>query len=149
MQSLKPEDLPRRVRFCEWLLQKNREQPDFVQKLLTTDEATFTREGVFNSRNTHIWSDENPHAIRETHFQDRFSVNVWAGMVDNNLIGPYVLPPRLTAVAYLHFLNNDLGPLLENVPLNVRRDLWYLHDGAPARYTVEVREWFDRNFPNK
>ena len=55
----------------------------------------------------------------------------------------------LTAVAYLDFLNNDLGPLLENVPLNVRRDLWYLHDGAPAHYAVEVREWFDRNFPNK
>ncbi|KAJ3666078.1 hypothetical protein Zmor_001533 [Zophobas morio] len=118
VQSLKPEDLPRRVRFCEWLLQKIRVQSDFVQKLLIADEATFTREGVFNSRNTYIWSDENSHAIRETHFQDRFSVNVWAGMVNNNLIGPYVLPPRLTAVAYLDFLNNDLGPLLENVPLN-------------------------------
>ncbi|KAJ3651713.1 hypothetical protein Zmor_017733 [Zophobas morio] len=111
-----------------------------LQKLLTTDEATLRREGVFNSRNTHIWTDQNPHAIRETHFQDRFSVNICAGMVDNNLIGPYVLPPRLMAAAYLDFLNNYLGPLLEDVPLNVRRDLGYLHNGAPAHYAVEVRE---------
>ncbi|KAJ3659583.1 hypothetical protein Zmor_011266 [Zophobas morio] len=115
-------DLPRRVRFCEWLLQKNREQPDFVQKLLTTDEATSTKEGLFNFRNIHIWSNENPYATRETHFRDRFSVNVCAGMVDYNLIAQYVPFPRLTALASLDFLNNDLGPFLENVPLNLRRN---------------------------
>lgn len=42
VQALKPADLPRRVRFCDWLLQKNREVPQFVGKLLSTDEAKST-----------------------------------------------------------------------------------------------------------
>jgi hypothetical protein len=46
--------------FCQWLLQKIDEEPNFLSIVLTTDEAGFTRDGVFNSYNTHIWSEENP-----------------------------------------------------------------------------------------
>jgi hypothetical protein len=149
VQGLKLEDLPKRVRFCEWLLEKYEEGPQFIERLLTTDEATFTRDGIFNVRNTHIWSDENPHAIRERHFQNRFSVNVWGGIIGNKLIGPYILPPRLNAVNYLDFLNNQLAILLEDVPLLTRQNMWYLHDGAPAHFAREVRTWLDQNFPER
>ena len=73
--------------------------------------ATFTRDGIY------------PYAIQETHFQDSFSVNVWVDMVGNHLIGLYIFPSRLTAVAYLDILNNILGNFLENVPLGTRRDV--------------------------
>jgi hypothetical protein len=53
VQGLKPEDLLKRVRFCEWLLEKN-EEPQFIERLLTTDETTFTSDGIFNARNTHL-----------------------------------------------------------------------------------------------
>jgi hypothetical protein len=76
VQHLKPEDPPRRIAFCQWLLQKIDEEPNFLSIVLTTDEAGFTRDGVFNSHNTHIWSEENPHQIRERGFQQRFSINV-------------------------------------------------------------------------
>jgi hypothetical protein len=46
--------------FCQWLLQKIDEEPNFLSIVLTTDEAGFTRDGVFNSYNTHIWWEENP-----------------------------------------------------------------------------------------
>lgn len=47
-------------------------------KILFTDEAIFTRDGITNNRNSHVWSprEENPHAIIETHFQNRFLVNI-------------------------------------------------------------------------
>jgi hypothetical protein len=77
VQHLKPEDPPRRIAFCQWLLQKIDEEPNFLRIVLTRDEAGFTRDGVFNSHNTHIWSEENPHQIRERGFQQRFSINVW------------------------------------------------------------------------
>jgi hypothetical protein len=44
---------------------KNDQDPQFVQNLLSTDEANFTRDGVFNSHDTHVWSEENPNAIHE------------------------------------------------------------------------------------
>jgi hypothetical protein len=49
VQGLKLEDLPKRVRFCEWLLEKkNEEEPQFIERLLTTDEATFAIGMVFS-----------------------------------------------------------------------------------------------------
>ena len=48
LQHLKAEDLPKRVSFYE---------------LFSTDEAAFTRDGIFNFHNTYVWSDEDPHAI--------------------------------------------------------------------------------------
>jgi hypothetical protein len=45
------------------------------------------RDGVFNSHNSRIWSEENPHQIRERDFQQRL-INVWAGIIGNRLIGP-------------------------------------------------------------
>jgi len=35
-----------------------------------------------------VWSDENPHATVENVFQILFSVNVWCGVLDDQLIGP-------------------------------------------------------------
>jgi hypothetical protein len=48
----------------------------------------------------------------------------WAGIIGNRLIGPHVLPPHLNGEGYLHFLQNELSDLLDDVPLQVRRDMW-------------------------
>ena len=76
-------------------------------------------------------------------------MNVWAGMVGNHLIVLHVLTARLAEVAYLDFLNNNLGLLLEQAPLDMRRDLWYFQDGAPVHDGLEVRRCFNRNCLNK
>ena len=39
-----------------------------------TDESHFNRDGVNNTRNSHVWADDNPHATVESNFQQRFSV---------------------------------------------------------------------------
>ena len=58
VQTLEPADFPCRVIFCERLLQQYRERPNFLNCILFTDEAEFTRNAVFNSNNNHISSDE-------------------------------------------------------------------------------------------
>jgi hypothetical protein len=68
---------------------------------------------------------------------------VWAGIIGNRLIGPHVLPP------YLNFLQNELSVLLDDVPLQVRRDMWYLHDGAPAHSARAVKNWLNANLENR
>jgi hypothetical protein len=47
-----------------------------------------------------------------------------------------VLPARLTGENYLNFLNVDLPGLLEEIPLEIRRAMWFMHDGAPAHFTL-------------
>ena len=63
VQGLKLEDLPRRVRFYQWCLEQCVRHP-FLWKLLFTDEAMFTRGGICNFHNLHIWAHANPHDIR-------------------------------------------------------------------------------------
>jgi hypothetical protein len=55
------------------------------------------------------------HEVAECNFQHRFSVNMWCGVVGNNLIGPRVIESRLTAPYYRNFPENGLPLHLENV----------------------------------
>lgn len=149
VQALQPGDFPPRQQFCEWLLNMQENDPNFISNILWTDESYFSRDGIFNVHNNHQWAVENPHAVRAHAHQQRFGLNVWAGILGNFLIGPVVLPERLSADNFLNFLQNDLEDLLENVPLAVRRRMWVQMDGAPAHYGINVLEWCHANYPNR
>jgi len=80
------------LEFCHWL-HTNRL---LLPLILFTREATFTRNGINNTRNSHRWYHENPHGTVETSFQRRFSINMWSGMNDDMLIGPVILDDCMT-----------------------------------------------------
>lgn len=149
VQALKPQDLPRREAFCRWLVLKCERNAEFIQKILFTDEAGFTRDGVVNFHNNHIWAEENPHAFFESRHQEKFSINVWAGILGNRLLGPFVLPNRLDGLNYLDFLRNNLIDLLEDVPYETRRTMWFMHDGAPPHFRIVVRSYLNAAYPNR
>ena len=123
--------------------------PPFLTSVLFTDEATFTRVGVINLHNRHTWARKNPHARVESSHQHRFSINVWAGCIGDYLLGPVVLPRRLTGQTYLDFLQNMLPLLLEDVPLGLRQAMWLMHDGAPAHFSINVRRHLNTTFPGR
>lgn len=79
VQSLLSDDFAPRENIAQWVLQRNDVDPNFLNTILFSAEYVFTREGVFNSRNSDVWSLENPHEIAVRHHQHRFSVNVRAG----------------------------------------------------------------------
>ena len=149
VQGLHPDDFQRRIDFCEWLLQQHEADNAFIAHILWTDEACFTRDGVFNSHNSHMWSESNPHAIRPQRHQVRWSVNVWAGILGNRMIGPYLLPERLTGHSYLVFLRDVLTDFLDDIPLAAIHGLWFQHDGAPAHFSSPVRNWLDMEYPGR
>lgn len=149
VQGLLPRDFPQRLQFSRWILRKCTVDPEFLSRILFTDEAQFTRDGVVNYHNVHIWALENPHMIRESRHQEQFSVNIWAGIVGDTLIGPFILPRILNGDTYLNFLQNELPALMEDVPLHVRQQMWFMHDGAPPHFRVTVRDYLDTVFPNR
>lgn len=72
----------------------------------------------------------------------RFSlINVWAGILGNQVIGPHILPNRVNANNFLLFLTDNLQDLLEEVPLATRAEMWFQMDGAPPHYGIAVRRW--------
>jgi hypothetical protein len=82
---------------------------------------------------------KNPHAIRHFSFQRGFSVKVWAGIVDDYVIEPYVIRGPLDGGQNADFHEETLPLLFENVPLHVRESMWFQHDGAPPNFARRVR----------
>lgn len=149
VQDLHQGDFARRLQFCTWFQNKTTRNPLFASEILCTDEASFTRQGVLNFHNCHIWDDHHPHATRRTNFQQKFSINMWAGIIGHTLIGPYELPRQLRGDSYLNFLENVLPGLLEELPLNIRQDMWFLHDGAPPHFARAVKLFLDDHYPRR
>lgn len=86
VQHLQPEDYPARREFCTWLLNQEMLEPNFVSRILFSDESLFGRQGCFNAHNWHIWAEDNPRAIFPRAFQERFSVNLWAGLLGDRVV---------------------------------------------------------------
>ncbi|GFY68955.1 uncharacterized protein TNIN_204711 [Trichonephila inaurata madagascariensis] len=86
VQGLKPDGCQKRVAFCEWLLQHQNKDNGFIALILWTDEACFTRDGVFNHHNSDMGSQVIPHAIRPQEHQERWSLNVKAGILGDRLL---------------------------------------------------------------
>lgn len=149
VQHLTINDFPARRAFCQWFRQKSAVEPGFVGKVLFTDECCFTRDGILNFHNAHHWSDANPHIIRQSRFQWRFSVNVWCGILGDQLFGPIFLPARLNGDSYLDFLRNTLPDLMDDVPLLLRASMYFMHDGAPPHITRPVCNFLNASFPNR
>ena len=127
VQHLEPDDHAQRIDLCHCI----KAYPELASDILFNDEASFTRDGVNNSRNVHTWSLDNPHETSVTNFQRIFSVNVWCGVLGKRLIGPFVFYNNLTGITYEAFLRNGLPGLLEDIPLMIRGQMYFQHDGAP------------------
>src|SRR5678816_2810305 len=147
VQALVPTDFPARVALCRLMQQKIADNPHHLAEILFTDEANFSRDAISNFHNNHIWADENPHAIVESRHQHQFSLNVWVGIVGGPLIGPLFLPARLTGDVYRQFLEHDLPTLLEDIPLQLRSKMYFMHDGAPAHFSLVARNYLNTVYP--
>lgn len=152
VQALYAGDRERRLNFCRWFSAQPQRTAynNFAWIVLFTDEAIFTRDGINNFHNQHLWAVEHPHAVIESRNQQQFSLNVWAGIVADCLIGPVFLPARLNGEVYHRFLAHQLRLLLEEVPVGVRQRMWFMHDGAPAHFSRLARDWLSNpnNFGN-
>lgn len=149
VQNLLPRDLPVRVEFAQFIRDRKNLNANFVNNILFTDEATFTRRGVFNWRNSHSWDIENPHVVREAHFQHEFKINVWCGIFGDSLLGPYELPANLNGNSYLEFLQTTIFDELERLPVNRRIGMWFMQDGAPPHFRLGVRNYLNNQFPHR
>ena len=138
-------DHAQRMDFCQWI----KAHPELLSVILFSDVASFTREGVNNLRNVHMWTHDSPHETSVTNFQRRLSVNVWCGVLGNKLIGHFVFDNNLTGNTYEAFLRNELPGLLEEIPLMITSQRYFQHDGAPPYYTRHVTDYLNESFSNR
>lgn len=97
----------------------------------------------------HFWSIENPCWLWQVAYQKLWSVNVWCGIIEDRIIGPYFIEGNLNGRKYTTFLQETLDPLLEETPLETRNRIWYQYDGCPAHFSLMARNELQRRFPNR
>ena len=81
--------------------------------------------------------------------QHQFSLNVWAGIIDKFLIGPFSLDGKRTDTKYVDLLSTRLHEILEEVPVDIRLRTRFMHDGAPPRFSRVARQFLNQHFANK
>jgi len=119
--------------------------PMFSTTILWTDETTFTNSGMFNRKNKHFYAQNNPHLVEETKPQNRFSLNMWCGIIGNRLIGPKIIDGNLNGERYVNLLTE----VMDEIPLETLRSIrWFMQDGCAAHNSAVARDFLDTNFPN-
>lgn len=150
-QELSEADYEKRLDFCELMEIKTRD-PDFLKKVCFSDESTFHLNGYVNRHNCRYWCEENPHEHREAHTQKPQKLNVWAGILGNEVIGPFEIDGNLDGPKYILLLHHHIVPAMQasanrqNIPWG---EVIFQQDGAPAHYARLVRDYLNIVFPNR
>lgn len=147
LQALHEGDYQQRVNFCEWYLIRKGADPTFAESILWSDEAIFKLNGRVNRWNSVYWADENPHVIMEEEL-NLPGVMVWCGVNQRGILGPYFFDGNVlvNGERYVECLE-ELVLALEEDPRFAGRDIIFQQDGAPAHFTLVVRNFLNEWFP--
>lgn len=92
--------------------------------------------------------------MRRGHTQWPEKLNVWVGIVGDQVIGPVFFNTSIRE-RFLEFLENELVSnlaVLNNYPVEAdvpNQNIWFQEDGTPPLYARPVREYLDQVFPGK
>lgn len=145
VQALMPDDRPRRVEFANLIHEKILEDSEFLNRIMFSDEATFHVSGKVNRHNVRIWGSENPRVLHEE-VRDSPKVNVWCGMMNNIIIGPFFFgESTITSSVYLDMLQQFVEPQVEEL----QPSIIFQQDGAPPHWGLMVRDYLNSKYPNR
>ena len=142
IHALSDDDFDRRLEFCESFLEMVETGLINLDNVLWTDEATFKLNGHVNRHNCVYWSEENPN-ITISREVNAPGVCCWAGISSERIIGPFFFDTTVSKDSYLALPKDQIEPAIAG------KDLFYMHDGAPAHYAKEVRAWLDEKFSDR
>lgn len=67
------------------------------------------------------------------------------GIIDTDIIGPFFFDENVNGDTYLEMIVDNVLPELHRMGYD-SMDICFMHDGAPAHITREVRQCLDENF---
>lgn len=150
VHELNEDDPDRRMQFCETVQLQVREEPEFLKNICFSDECSFFLNGAVNRHNFRYWAPENPHECRTSHTQHPQKINVWAGILNDQIIGPFFIEGNLDGPTYLRLLQDSVVPRINEL-VEANEELYpvFQQDGAPPHFALAVRQYLDRTFPER
>ncbi|CAG9854399.1 unnamed protein product [Phyllotreta striolata] len=143
------EDTYLRMEFCERVMEIANRDENFISNIIFTDAASFPIHGRHNPSINRYWSRENERRTSDARKQHTETLNVWAGILGNHIVGPFFIEGTLDAQRYLALLQNEIIPAVcyLGVPLS---SVWFQQGGgSDAQNAAAVREYLLQMFPNR
>lgn len=147
-QEIFPADYIRRMEFCETMREKIDENGHILKNILFTDESSFSLHGHHNPSVARYWSRENKHLTVSLRTQYPQKINMWAGILGDNIVGPFVINGNLNGERYLQMLQENIIPAVRNLNVNFA-EIWFQQDGCPAHNSRPVLEFLRATFPER
>jgi hypothetical protein len=125
------------------------------ETFMMTDEANFYMNGQVTSCNVRCYAPKGnpPRNFVYDVSNDRRKLTVWAGLINNTVVGPVFVNGNLTGQKYLDIINNIVEPQLRQLYGQQRngaiRRVWYMQDGAGPHRQRQVHNRLQELFPNR
>lgn len=150
VQMLKPQDITRRILFCNTMKKILDDDPDI--QLFMSDEAHFHLNGEVNKQNCRYWAQNNPSELHQQPLHSE-KVTAWAAVSKSCVIGPYFFEENgrtvtVNAQRYLRMLREFLVPELRRRGLSCSR-IYFQQDEATCHTSNESIAEVKRLFPGK
>jgi hypothetical protein len=71
---------------------------------------------------------------------------VWAGVMNNTLIGPFFIEGNLNSNSFLGLLQEQIIPQIQNLNVN---DVWFQMNGAPPHSTAMITRYLNEIFEKR
>lgn len=99
-------------------------------------DTKFVRDSIMNTHKEH-------HCYGRTSTSANVSCNEMNGIVGNHL-----LEPNFYQKNYPFFKKQELGDLLDDIPIDIQCNLSFMHCGAPSQFSFVFRQYLG-TFPNE
>lgn len=111
--------------------------------MFITDESWATLDGSDRWMNPGYSMVPTPHGVIRQQ-QGRRGVMIWAGMIHNQIVGPFHGPDaiKMCAESYVDFSKKNFVPLYKKQPLSLKRKITFVPDNAPAHAAINTVEVF-------
>ena len=152
-QKIRHGDPAQRLAFCNRLLNTVAENPDFLDKLIVSDEAVFSLNSEINSRNVRKYAargDGHPHDHYVGHMQGAQQVMVWAGLTRQGVVlGPHFTRANLDTREYMRIIRYNV--IQREFPVhNIdRNSMWWQQDGASCHTSNATIRYLQGQFPGR
>lgn len=152
-QKLKQDDPAQRLLFCNRLIQTLAAEPNFLDNLITSDEAIFSLNSEVNTRNVVCYAERGD-GHPEDHYvefsQGADKIMVWVGLTRQGVVlGPHFIEGRMNTQEYLRIIRYSViqREFRQN---NINRAVtWWQQDGAPAHTSNASIRYLRGQFPNR
>ena len=145
VQQLKETDRPKRLEFCNFVLDRNREDETWYKRIIFSDEATLHLNGTINTHNCFYYAFHNENRTMEKPMKSN-GVTVWVMVPYDGRFRQRIQYETMNADRYAEVLNDIVIPTMKTMRY---RHHYFQQDGAPPHWALNVRQLLNDNIPGR